>query len=135
MFLLSDCTLPADAFRKYEVLGLTVNHGVSKTGYACFTKTLHGNGELYKWLVQSPVIAFVKEAKSFEELDAPVLYSTDGEDVQLDVFSDNGEILRSSKSCTSSIAHHVVLNALDCGRLLCGSNSKHSYMDEILNGL
>lgn len=75
MCFYSDSTLPADAFLKYGVLDLTVNQGVSKRGYASFTKTLHGNSEVYKWLVQSPVIAFVKEAQSFEELDTPVLCS------------------------------------------------------------
>ena len=79
--------MSSDDFRCCSVQGLTV--GLPRVGYLCFCKTKGGNPKFYDWLIKNPVAEFISEMKLFEAFDYQVLYSTDGENIQLQAFQRN----------------------------------------------
>lgn len=138
VFVFADPSLEDTALTVIEVLGLTLNHGASRAGFICFTSTRGGNTAFYDWLIQTPIKAFVEELKAQEDKCYHVLYSTDGEDIQLDGFARNNAVLKSldviylkgSASCSA------LSNALDAGNIHKGSKkiSKCAPWSEILRG-
>lgn len=138
VFLLADDALSPTDFIHIDVMGLTVRRGASTHGSICFTKTRNGNDAFYDWFVESPVSKFIEEVKATEDADFPVLYSMDGEEIQIDAFVRHRERLKelNTRHLKHSASCSALTNALDGGNIHKGSKkvTKHASSDSYFFG-
>lgn len=124
-------------FAVIKVPGLGATTDAAGYMWVCFTKSRSGNNAFYEWFVQNSVLPYIDLCRTNSCVDNPrVLYSTDGEEIQLRNFSKFSDeftnrlvaLMKHSASCSA------LTNALDCGNEHKATKkvSKHATQNDVL---
>lgn len=107
-----------EEFAYFKMAGLSATTDASCYMWVCMVKSRGGNDAFYQWFIANSVLPFIDLCRENCGVEnSKVLYSTDGEEIQLRNFLDQREqfsarlvsLMKHSASCSA------LTNALDCG--------------------